>query len=483
MIKADLSYNPYVNETIISFNGKKPRINSLVEKYQDKMLQEWINKLPFIFRNEMNGYNFELDFSGTELDCNELKKAFIMAGVTEDLVPIFHKKELDSRKKKVEEIYLLLQWFKDNPNRKFDYISFYEKNRELFEDDYMYVFLHGEDIDQSCFDDIDISVENVGTPEELDNTNLRNTPLLYCLDRTILPNLQEELEYLLAREDVSAGQLFFIIHNDLNYDKAERLIKDLGISNPKIIEDPYDNEVKKYFELYPITDFIYSADTIIKDEYNHLKEMIERENKQSEIENREIHFQIDKYEESLYQLNKTLGAFINRDNLDIPDQFNDDKDYLYNTIKTWQKRRTKITNTADAESYAVDLNALLHKEYRDFMTRIDDAAIRVSEDIKDGFQDMYEKSGFKILPDLTTIVLASDPSDDFPSVSDSLLSLKEENYVTPKDLLGRFFKSSDNSEKSPVLEVTYYFQKWRDYSINTIEPLTENYIKYNFHNQ
>ena len=68
MIKADLSYNPYLNETIIHFNAKEPRINSLVEKYQDKMLQEWICKLPFIFRNEMNGYNFELDFSGTTLD-------------------------------------------------------------------------------------------------------------------------------------------------------------------------------------------------------------------------------------------------------------------------------------------------------------------------------------------------------------------------------------------------------------------------------
>jgi len=58
MVKADLSYNPYLNETTIRFNGKKPRINSLVEKYEDKLLYEWIDKLPQIFHDEMNGYGY-----------------------------------------------------------------------------------------------------------------------------------------------------------------------------------------------------------------------------------------------------------------------------------------------------------------------------------------------------------------------------------------------------------------------------------------
>ena len=93
MIKADLSYNPYLNETDIRFNGKKPRINSLVEKYQDEVLQKWISKIPNIFYDEMNGYDFELDFSGTKLDFDELKKAFQDQGVTEDLVQIFHKNQ------------------------------------------------------------------------------------------------------------------------------------------------------------------------------------------------------------------------------------------------------------------------------------------------------------------------------------------------------------------------------------------------------
>lgn len=83
MIRAELSYNPYLLETNILFNGEPPRINSLVEKYQGQKLQEWIDKIPAIFYNEMNGYDFELDFSGTELDFEELKHAFLQAGVGE----------------------------------------------------------------------------------------------------------------------------------------------------------------------------------------------------------------------------------------------------------------------------------------------------------------------------------------------------------------------------------------------------------------
>ena len=35
MVKAELSYNPYLRETIVNFNGQAPRINSQIEKYQD----------------------------------------------------------------------------------------------------------------------------------------------------------------------------------------------------------------------------------------------------------------------------------------------------------------------------------------------------------------------------------------------------------------------------------------------------------------
>ena len=39
MVRAELVYNPYLLETEVLFDGKPPRINSLVEKYQGEKLQ------------------------------------------------------------------------------------------------------------------------------------------------------------------------------------------------------------------------------------------------------------------------------------------------------------------------------------------------------------------------------------------------------------------------------------------------------------
>ena len=35
MVKVELEYNPYLMETVVRFDGREPRINSLVEKYQE----------------------------------------------------------------------------------------------------------------------------------------------------------------------------------------------------------------------------------------------------------------------------------------------------------------------------------------------------------------------------------------------------------------------------------------------------------------
>ena len=45
MVKVELSYNPYLLETNIKFNGQIPRINSLVEKYQKNVLLVYLLKL------------------------------------------------------------------------------------------------------------------------------------------------------------------------------------------------------------------------------------------------------------------------------------------------------------------------------------------------------------------------------------------------------------------------------------------------------
>ena len=92
MVKAELSYNPYLQETKIRFNGRSPRVNSRVEMHLKEKLHDWIEELPEIFRDEMNGYVFDLEFSGTKNDFEDLEKAF--------------KKALEKEKKGRESVSL-----------------------------------------------------------------------------------------------------------------------------------------------------------------------------------------------------------------------------------------------------------------------------------------------------------------------------------------------------------------------------------------
>jgi hypothetical protein len=126
LVKAELIHNPYLLETSVKFNGHEPKINSLVEKYRADKLQDWIARLPDIFYNEMNGWDFDLDFSGTKIDFECLQAAFDSAGVSRESVCLFHKNELENVERKNSEISDLLAWFDNNINRKFNFSNFRE---------------------------------------------------------------------------------------------------------------------------------------------------------------------------------------------------------------------------------------------------------------------------------------------------------------------------------------------------------------------
>ena len=108
MVKVEMKYNPYLLKTEIWFNGNAPRINSRVEKYLNRPLREWVNEVPEIFYDEMNGYDFDLDFSGTEMDFNQLKCVFQNAGVSDKSVRLNLKNTLNNRTDKIEKLDVLL---------------------------------------------------------------------------------------------------------------------------------------------------------------------------------------------------------------------------------------------------------------------------------------------------------------------------------------------------------------------------------------
>ena len=317
MVKAELSYNPYLQETQIRFNGQSPRINSHVEKYLDKKLQTWIHKLPYIFRDEMNGYDFELEFTGTRLDYEELKKSFSNAGVSDAQVHIFHKNELDERDVKLEKIDQLLNWLDETSNRRYSIKTVRSENYDLLDADYEYIILHGRVTDSSTFDALHISIENVDHIEELNDTNLHNIPILYVIDKDSVSLMKKDLRALQKRADISYDQIFFRISPSLSEEKIVREISDLGIPDPQVVQSADDPAVIKYFELFPFTDYIRDTVKLFKGQIISLREELTAEINETKSENQEQYQQIDQLDTENACLKESLDKFINPDRTDF----------------------------------------------------------------------------------------------------------------------------------------------------------------------
>lgn len=480
MVKAELNYNPYLMETNIKFNGQVPRINSLVEKYQQETLQNWIKKIPSIFYDEMNGYDFELEFSGTRLEFEDLVKTFAEAGVSEDLVRLFHKNELDSRKAKTDKIEELLSWFRNNPNRKFDFELFMEENRELFDGDYVCVMLNGKSGVQELFTENKVSVETIETVDELNNTELFHTPIVLWIDNSTLPEMKSNLRYFLTRKDVSQNQLFFVIQPPLSETSLERTIKDLGIEQPQLIINLEDAKVKRYLETYQISDYIYDVITLLRKEESKIVEVLNDENEKSMISNKEIHMQIDGLEDVIKRLKDSLIRFVNRDNMDVLSEMQNTREHFFNMIQNWKSKKTKITRENEAAYFAQDFEQQVQKQYVEFCKKIENIFLNTQSAIEAEYKMWYEDAKYEedYVPAVSSIKNTS--YKVMPAFSGELLKMKDEKYVMPKeDLFGKFFKSSNDKELTPVLEITYYCQQWRDYVVSLVEPFVSELIHEN----
>ena len=478
MVKAELSYNPYMSETEIKFNGQRPRINSLVEKYQNHLLQDWIDKVPGIFYDEMNGYGFVLEFSGTKTDYDDLKNAFTSVGITEDQVELFHKNELNGRYQKIEEIDRLLSWMEENKNRKFDYKQFREDNAELFDSSYSFVLIHGGTQDTSLFEGKNITVESIDDLQELKNTDLTNTPVLFCLNQDSLKMLPNDLKVILNRKDIKPTQVFFMIHSALNVNNVERTIKDLGIVAPQIIEAVDDAVMQHFFEIYPVTDYISQAIKVFRQEIETLKTQLQTENTESERLNKDVYGQIDVLEETLKKIKEVQSEFIHRDNFDMPEEMRRAKEKLCSNIRNWKNRKTKITKESDADIHAAEMNEAVHKFYREFIDEISKASLYSRLDITAKFQNLYRTAEVDEEYDIGRIQLKETSFGQIPDIADKLMQLKEENYVVPKeDLFGRFFKQTENEVKEAVREVTFFYQNWREYVLTVAEPIANKAIQ------
>lgn len=111
MKKVFIKYNPYKLETEITVEGKAPAHNSqLTEKAAPgNGLQEWIEELPKILRNEYDDDSFEIIFHGIMQDYDDIAEIFnralelgIISNVELEWIPA---KETADKEKLIEAVF------------------------------------------------------------------------------------------------------------------------------------------------------------------------------------------------------------------------------------------------------------------------------------------------------------------------------------------------------------------------------------------
>ncbi|WP_027868619.1 hypothetical protein [Eubacterium sp. AB3007] len=478
MIKAELSYNPYLLETEIKFNGREPRINSLVEKYQNANLQDWVKEVPEIFYNEMNGYDFELEFSGPKLDCEEVVQAFEQAGVTKDQVEIFHKGELEGRHEKLDRIKNLLKWFSDNPNHNFNGIVFRESNEHLYHDAYPLKLLKSKNSLALSIDWERVSIEEINDVDELKKNDLKHIPIVVFIDGWNIFELQGITSFLKNRKDVSDNQVFFIFDKSLNADSLKRTLHDLGFVHLNIVDSIDDQSIQKYFQLYPETDFINSAIQVLRDAADIVQSRLQKENEQGKRSYSETMKRMDEIDNVIEKLKESDSRLLNRDNIDDPNVFQQKKNSLLDEISEWRKKKTKTTIEAEAVQLSRELSDEIKRVFKDYTTIVGEISNTRSAEIALSLRGLYDVAEYD--EEFSPIDTFDDPGikQSVPDIHQQLMQLNEVVQVKPKEQFF-FFRSpgEDNDNGEIEMVTTYNIQEWREYARDVVETRMDSLIQ------
>lgn len=471
MISAELQHNPYLLETDVKFNRQSPKINSQIEKYENQLLSDWVKNVPKIFYDEMNGYDFDLIFSGTKYDFQKLNQAFALLGVTTDQVRLIMRNELEDAEIKSKEINEMINWLRTERNRQFDFDAFYDTNKELFEETFSCVVVSGRD---EVTEGLTFTLENVKRVEEIAGTNLTDVPVVFVVEESTRQQFTSELTELLARKDVEQKQLFFYVLPAMDKDQVIRIICDLGVEDPQLISSIDDGNIATYIRNYPMVAYVREVIRIVEQEVNTMDVRLKEKNEQSVIENAEVYNQISQLEEVIEKIKESDVRFVDLDNYSGENRFNDLKDELVGLIRKWKSRKTKVVGESDidknAAEYEQELIRCIGEFYKKAIAHYQFEKERIEKEYKEIYQKQPLDSDYK--PE--GVVLDIPSKTEITGIKEALVGLKEERYEEKTDLLD-FFKSS-SEPKELVLVVTCYYEKWREKAIELIIPTVENYI-------
>ena len=468
MVEVDFSYNPYLMETSIKLNGREPFANSLVERYRHDKLQNWIADLPAVIRDEMNGFGFKFGFSGPEMDFEQLKRSFKRFGASH--VTLFHKNIMESRSKKTSEIQGLLDWLQNEKNNNFDNDIFMDEHVDIFEEDYSFFTVNGHDVEPIDMNHYHISVVNVDHVQELGNVELN--PVIYNIDKTNLDSLPVDLLCLLDKQAV-ANQLFFMIGNTLNVNSVRRVISDIGVHDPQIIDTTGDKAIEEFFLAYAVTDRINKAVCAFNDAIESIKTRVSQEEKEYGHSDESISTNIDKLTGQIDLLKKSNTRLVNRDNIELPVEASQARDGLANSIRLWKQNKITL-NPEQKERYAENYEKIINGALSDFKEKVDSIFYTEKMRIIDQYYQDYALSEFdEYKPEDDALKTTIKQKTDLKA---KLLGLFEVHYSSPKDDL-KFLFMDDRKSKEIVKTTVYNCEKWREYALSVIMPIADDYIK------
>lgn len=477
MVKVELSYNPYLSETKILFNGKEPHINSLVEKYKDCRLEDWIQLLPHIFCDEMNGYDFEVVFSGTDLDFKELKHVFHEQGISENSVCFSQKKILEDRETKESEINALFKWLEENRNRSFDFTKFKQENNDLFNENFQIVILHHDGVTIPDLTVNNASIVSVNKINELENADLTDIPFVYAINEASAAYLPADMKILLSRHDIKQQQMFFLPDKTVSKDMVIRVLQDIGVPEPTIISSLNDESLRRYFLIYPFTNSLRDAINTIDKTVQKLTDEQNKQKSDNEKSNEQVYKKIESLQNILNNLRQAYETFEDQESLKQPDSWQDLQDEMDNRIRQWKARKIKTTNDNEATKLAKEFSQLAQESFEDFIEKFKSDVNSFVEQTSDEFIKMYE-SGDEDLDYRPVLPAFEVPQQDsIPDISNNLMNLKVSDAVEQKPT---FFKPVNKGTNNLILINSYYFDTWREYATKILNQKASDLIAQTF---
>ena len=473
MVNAELQHNPYLLETEVKFNGQEPKINSQIEKFENKLLADWVRDVPRMFYDEMNGYDFDLFFSGTEYDFQKLQQTFISLGVTPDQVRLIMRNELEDAEIKSNEIRELIEWLRENRNRQFDFDDFYDANRSLLEEIFSCIVIRGKD---EVPKDLTFSLENVKSVDEIAGTNLTYVPVVFVIEAETIQLFRNDLLALLGRKDVEQNQLFFCISPIMDKEYVVRFISDLGIEKPQIISRIDDGNVATYIKNYPMVAYVGEVIRVFEDKVNTLDDYLKAKNEQSLIENAEVYEQISELDDVIEKIKASDMCFVDLDNYSEGNRFDDLKIELEEMIRKWKSRKTKVVGDVEIDRNSTEYEQELARYLGEFYRKAIEHFGFEKERIEREFSEIYLRQPLdsEYKPEGLEVIIPDNV--EVNGIKSVLLELQEERYEEKTDFLDFFKANSSTEPKELVRVVTCYLEKWREKAIELVIPVVEQYI-------